>query len=201
MSYDKLFSQFGRAKFHQESSNYINSKLLCLLNHTFTNQYFVHILKLVTDNSLSWSGRRRKTLENINLINLHESMGPGWDQTHNPWICNRTRYAAQFSCKMDSDRPTNGWNFQFIPQPKWACSYKWTQSSFCDVNAIQTSDRFIMWIKTEWAYCLIKIILFLNFYAHNRLIRSNMESPPNLNRATKTISSNNALTLCILETP
>ena len=43
--------------------------------------FCAHKISLVTDNSSSWiSGRRRMTVENIN-----ESMGPGRDQTHDPW--------------------------------------------------------------------------------------------------------------------
>ena len=29
------------------------------------------------------------------MINLHESMGPGRDQTRNPWICSQTRICSQ----------------------------------------------------------------------------------------------------------
>ena len=28
------------------------------------------------------------------MIDLHESMGPGQDQTHDPWICNQTLQTA-----------------------------------------------------------------------------------------------------------
>ena len=29
------------------------------------------------------------------MINLHESMGPGWDRTRDPWICSKTRICSQ----------------------------------------------------------------------------------------------------------
>ena len=29
------------------------------------------------------------------MINLHESMGPGRDRTHEPWICGQTRICCQ----------------------------------------------------------------------------------------------------------
>ena len=56
-------------------------------NHTFSlgkleqvvNQFFVHILLLVTDNNPSEG--RRNDRRNYFMINLHESMGPGRDPT------------------------------------------------------------------------------------------------------------------------
>ena len=42
------------------------------------NQYFVHILWLVTDNNPSWISRREENgSRNYCMINLHQSMGPG----------------------------------------------------------------------------------------------------------------------------
>ena len=29
------------------------------------------------------------------MINLHESMGPGWDRTRDRWICSQTRICCQ----------------------------------------------------------------------------------------------------------
>ena len=29
------------------------------------------------------------------MINLQESMGPGWDPTRDPWICSQTRICCQ----------------------------------------------------------------------------------------------------------
>ena len=66
-------------------------------NHTFflgkldyaVNQYFVHILRLLlTTTILELAGGRR----NYFMINLHESTGPGQNQTRDPWICSQTRY-------------------------------------------------------------------------------------------------------------
>ena len=30
------------------------------------------------------------------MINLHQSMGPGRDQTPDPWICSQTRYQLPY---------------------------------------------------------------------------------------------------------
>ena len=45
------------------------------------------------------------------MINLHESKGPGWDRTCNPWICSQTyicsqtcyrlRYAARYTIRVN----------------------------------------------------------------------------------------------------
>ena len=32
---------------------------------------------------------------NYIMINLYESMGPGWDQTRDPWICSQIRICSQ----------------------------------------------------------------------------------------------------------
>ena len=74
------------------------------LNHTFflgrleqgVNQYFVHIMSLVTDNNLFWiSGREENGCRNYYMINLHESMGPGRVGARDPWICSQTRICNQ----------------------------------------------------------------------------------------------------------
>ena len=53
--------------------------------------YFLHILSLVTNNNPSWiSGREENCRRNYSMINLQESMGPGQDQTGDPWICVQT---------------------------------------------------------------------------------------------------------------
>ena len=61
----------------------------------------MHILSLVTDNSPSWiRGSKENGRRNYFMINLRESMGLGWDQTRDPWICIQTRcqlrYAARY---------------------------------------------------------------------------------------------------------
>ena len=49
------------------------------------NQYFLHILLLVTDNNPSWiSGREENGGRNYFIIELNKSIGPGRDWTHNP---------------------------------------------------------------------------------------------------------------------
>ena len=74
-------------------------------NHTFflgkleqaVNQYFVHILSLVTDNNPSGmiSEREENDRRNYFMINLHDCMGPGRDRTRDPWICSQTRICCQ----------------------------------------------------------------------------------------------------------
>ena len=72
------------------------------------NQYFVHILSLVTDNNPSWMIQQKggeNDRRNYFMINPHKSMGPDRDRIRNPWICSqahiccqtryRLRYAAQ----------------------------------------------------------------------------------------------------------
>ena len=94
----------------------ITGRLVHLTNNSFflgkldqgLNQCFVHILLLVTDNNPSWtSSREENNRRNYFMINLHESMGPSWDQTRDPLICCQTcicsqthywlSYAAQYS--------------------------------------------------------------------------------------------------------
>ena len=57
----------------------------------------MHILLLETDNNPSWRIKRKgaEWPKNYFVINLHESMGPGRDQTHGPWICSQTRICCQ----------------------------------------------------------------------------------------------------------
>ena len=46
-----------------------------------------------TDNKPSWiSGKEENGLRNYFMI---ISMGPGWDQTRNPWICSQMRICSQ----------------------------------------------------------------------------------------------------------
>ena len=58
--------------------------------------------------TMMMNGRR-----NYFMINLHESMGTGWDQTPNPWICSHTRFRLGY---MVRGYPPNE-NFEYT------CSY------------------------------------------------------------------------------
>ena len=40
-------------------------------------------------------GREENDRRNYIMIILHESMGPGNDRTHDPWICSQTRICSQ----------------------------------------------------------------------------------------------------------
>ena len=65
------------------------------------NQYFVHIISLVTDNNPSWISRREENdRKNCFIINLHESKWPGRDRTSYPWICSETRICYQTLYKL-----------------------------------------------------------------------------------------------------
>ena len=34
------------------------------------------------------------------MINLHESIGPGRDQTRDPWICSQTLYRLRYAARI-----------------------------------------------------------------------------------------------------
>ena len=54
------------------------------------DQYFGYICLLVTVNNPVWiRGREDNDCRNYFMINLHESMGPGQDQTHSPYLWSR----------------------------------------------------------------------------------------------------------------
>ena len=131
--YTKMSSFFLRHKYeilfvrlflYVPVNRYGHVKKVSSPNHTLflgkldkaVNQYFVHILSLVqwtlntgftvTDNNPSWiSGREecRNYRRNYFMINLHESMGLGRDQTHGSAVRHisavrhvyRLRYAAR----------------------------------------------------------------------------------------------------------
>ena len=73
------------------------------------NQYFVHILSLLTDNTLlEWfSGREENDRRNYFMINIHERMGPGGDRTCDPWICSQTRICCQTCYRLRYVAPCN----------------------------------------------------------------------------------------------
>ena len=72
------------------------------------NQYLVYIHLLVTDNNpFEWiSLREENDSKNYFMINLHESMGLGRDQSPDPWICsqicicNQTRYRLRYAARL-----------------------------------------------------------------------------------------------------
>ena len=47
-----------------------------------------------------FSGRVENDRRNYFMINLHESMGPGRDRTHYPWICSQLRICNQTRHRM-----------------------------------------------------------------------------------------------------
>ena len=82
----------------------------------------MHILSLVA----SWiRGREENSRRNYFIINLQESMGPGSNQTHDPWICSQTDICSHMlptaphglvnmtfctNTKMRSLQSVNTWN-------------------------------------------------------------------------------------------
>ena len=55
------------------------------LDYYAVNQFFVHILSLVTDNNPSWiSGREKNGCRNYFMTYLHKTMGPNRNRTHDP---------------------------------------------------------------------------------------------------------------------
>ena len=107
------------------------------------NKYVVYILLLVTDNNPSWISRREENgHRNYFMINLHESMGPGRDQTRDPWICSQTgifsqthywlRYAAQ-SSKKDIMHNVFAWSRKCIllGAKQWRCMVSVYLKWFC----------------------------------------------------------------------
>ena len=59
-------------------------------------------LKLTTTLLKWFSGRKENDRRNYFMINVHESMGLGWNRTRDPWICSQTcsysqtRYSQSF---------------------------------------------------------------------------------------------------------
>ena len=78
--------------------------LTTLFSWASFNQYFVHILSLVTDINPYWIINRKGDNDRRNyfMINVNETMGPGRIRTCDPWICrqtlicNQTRYWLRY---------------------------------------------------------------------------------------------------------
>ena len=89
---DELCLFFG-LRFYIPVNSYDHVETVSSPNHTFyldkldkvvLNQYFLHILLLVTDNNPSCQWKEENDSRNYFTINLHESMGPGQDWTRDP---------------------------------------------------------------------------------------------------------------------
>ena len=66
------------------------------LNKQLTSTSCTYFRLQLTTTLLEWfSGREENDRRNYFMINLHESMGPGRDRTHDPWICSQTRICCQ----------------------------------------------------------------------------------------------------------
>ena len=57
----------------------------------------------LTTTLLEWfSGREENDCRNYFMINLHKSMGPGWDGTSDLWICSQTCICYRLHCAAHS---------------------------------------------------------------------------------------------------
>ena len=66
------------------------------LNKQFTSTSCTYFRLQLTTTLLEWFSRTEENdCRNYFMINLHESMGPGRDQTSDPWICRQTRICCQ----------------------------------------------------------------------------------------------------------
>ena len=72
------------------------------------------------------------------MINLQESMGPGLDQTDNPWISNQIHLQSGL----------------YIQRQNWSCLAPWQSSFSMDKNNLSSLDR--------WSYIENLTKLFLN---------------------------------------
>ena len=73
------------------------------------------------------------------MINLHESMGPGWDRTRDPWICSQTQiccqthyrlcYLAWYDCVIS-------WSFSLV----FPCTLMYRYSSFLQTDREDTDQ-------------------------------------------------------------
>ena len=73
-----------------QSTEYVHVGMVSSPYHAFflgkldlaVNQYFVHILSFITDNNPSWNSKKEENgRRNYFVINLHENIRPGRDQT------------------------------------------------------------------------------------------------------------------------
>ena len=88
--------------------SYVHVETVSSPNHIFflgildqaVNQYFVHILSLVTGNNpYSISGREENDSRKDFIISLLDSMGLGRDRTHDPWTCSQTRHRMCYAVR------------------------------------------------------------------------------------------------------
>ena len=62
---------------------------------TITSCTYFHSYLTTTLLNDSFSGKEENDHRNYFMINLHESMGPCRDRTHDPWICSQTHICSQ----------------------------------------------------------------------------------------------------------
>ena len=66
------------------------------LNKRLTSTLCKYFRLFLTTALLEWFSKGKENdIRNYFMINLHESMGPGWDRTHDPSICSQTRICSQ----------------------------------------------------------------------------------------------------------
>ena len=108
----------------------------------------------------SWiSGREEKVRRNYFMNILQESMGPGWDRTRDPWICNQTHYwlcyLAQhqsiienyFSCFSAKTYvvgiPKNRLN-EIVPRTVPVRRFFWSPKTNFKINGLENIHKFIL---------------------------------------------------------
>ena len=84
-------------------NSYGHGRLVRSPNHTFswaslnkwvTRTSCTYFSLLLTKTLLDWfSGREENDCRNYFMINLHKT--PGWDRTHDPWICSQAHICSQ----------------------------------------------------------------------------------------------------------
>ena len=66
------------------------------LNKQLTSTSCTYFRLWLTATLLEWyCGREENDRRNCFMINLHKSMGLGWNRTRDPWICSQTRICCQ----------------------------------------------------------------------------------------------------------
>ena len=90
--------------FRTQINSYDHGGTVCSPNHTFswaglnkrlTSNLCTYFRLYLTTTLLEWISRREENdHRNYFMINLHVSMGPGWDQTRDPWICSQIRICS-----------------------------------------------------------------------------------------------------------
>ena len=129
----------------------------------------MHILSVVTDNNPSWiRGREENGGRNYFMINLHESVRPDQDGTHNPRICSQTHI-----CSQTCDRLRYVYHVHYI-----------YQVSIMQICVMITAEMlFSYWLHAE-PYCLLWSVhsVFKHNFQYNKEENTPSQRRAKLNR-------------------